>query len=143
MKKFSNQKGIEKYIVKKFSSESSLILIRGSTAKKRASAFSDFDIEVYGRKIGKPNYEIVMLGKYPVLISSYFYKYVKGDEGKEPRGVKILSGKFNDMIKPNFSQDKYNTKERIRRECQMVVDFMFKYLRSKNTENLKSVQKRI
>ena len=140
--RFYNKKGIYNYIKNKFS-ESKIILIRGSAAKKPAKNFSDIDIEIWGEKVKKPYYEIVFFKNKPILISAYFYKYASGKNVQAPLDIKIIYGKYNNKIKPYFSKDIYNKKDKIKRECQLVTDFLFKYLRSKNIRYLNYIQKRI
>ena len=82
-----------------------------------------------------------------VLISVYFYKYVSGKIIKSPKDVKVIKGEYNDKITREFTEvygeGKYNTKERLIRDCQLVTDFCFKYFRSKDKKYLKYIQKRI
>lgn len=149
MRSFIDKKEIFGYIKNKFSKESKLILVRGSTATKPAKKFSDFDIEVWVSKLKKPHYEIVFLKEKPILITAYYYKYKGGKEIQKPRNVKILFGVYNKEVDESlnspehFVRDKYTPKEKIKRECQLLVDFFFKYLRSKEKKYLQSVQKRI
>ncbi len=143
MKNFDNKKEVFEYIKKKFNKESRLILVRGSTATKPAKKFDDFDIEIWTNEIKKPYYEIAFVKEKPILISVYFYKYNEGKEIQKPQNVKILHGKYNNKIKPNINKDTYTNKERIKRECQLIVDFFFKYLRTKDKKYLKPIQKRI
>ena len=142
IKKFSNKKQVFNYLKELFT-ESNLILLRGSTAKELIKNFSDIDAEIYSNAIRKPYYEIIFVKDSPVLISAYFYKYKKGKKTKEPKNIKIIKGEYNKSIKPDFSKDSYNNKERIKRECQMAIDFMFKYLRTKNKKELEAIQRRI
>jgi hypothetical protein len=141
MKKFKDKKQVLEYI--KRIAKGRVILIRGSTANKPVKNFSDFDVEVYGNKLKKPCYEIIFLGEKIVLISIYYYKYKIGREIKLPKNVKVIYGKYNDKLIPNFIKDKYTPKQKIKRECQMLIDFMFKYLRTKDKKYLKSVIKRL
>lgn len=142
MLNFESKKKIFDYIKKKFR-KSRLILVRGSSVNKKLKAFSDIDAEVHSDKSRKPYYEIVFVREKPILISIYFYKYRKGKIINAPDDIKIISGKYNDKIKPDFSKDTYNNKEKIKRECQLVIDFLFKYMRNKNRKDLETVQKRI
>ena len=141
--KYKNKKDLYEYIEKKLSKNSALILIRGSTAKKKIKRFSDFDIEVYGKKIKKPYYEIALIKGKPILISAYFYRYKRGKKIKGPSNTKIIYGEYNDKINSTFSKDNYNQKEKIKRECQLITDFLFKYLRNKDVNNLNIVQSKI
>ncbi len=147
MKKFRNKKQVFNYIKKK--EKARLILVRGSTATKPIKNFSDIDIEVYSNKIKKAYYEIVSVSKNIVLLTIYYYKYKPGKKINAPKNIKIISGEYNEAIEKSFNssehfaKDTYTQKEKIKRGCQMVIDFMFKYLRTGNKEYLKSVQKRI
>ena len=143
MIEFHDKQEVFDYVIKKFSKKNKLILIRGSTAKKPVKNFSDFDIEIWTNKLEKPYYEIAFVSGKIVLISIYFYKYKLGKKVDVPSNVKILFGEYNDQIIPDFSNDKYTNKEKIKRECQLLVDFFFKYLRRKDKKYLSSVQKRI
>ncbi len=143
IKGFNTKEEIFKYLKKLFAQKSKIILIRGSSANREIKKFSDLDIEVYSEKLRKPYYEIAFLKNKPLLISVYFYKYKQGKKIKEPKNVKVLYGEYNNSIKPTFSKDKYNNKQKIQRECQLAVDFMFKYLRTKNKSNLEFVNRRI
>lgn len=143
MRQFLRQKDVFEYIRFKFRKGNTLLLVRGSTARKTAKHFSDFDIEVYGRKVKKPYYEIALLKEKVILISVYFYVYQEGSKVQTPLNVKILHGEYNDIIKPDFRKDSYTQKEKIQRECQLMIDFFFKYLRTKNRKYLRSIQRRI
>ena len=57
--------------------------------------------------------------------------------------MKVIYGRYNCNLIPDFANDKYTPKQGVRRECQMVVDSLFKYLRHKDKKDLKRVQKRI
>ena len=143
MKKFNTKKEVFSYITNIFS-KCQVILIRGSTAFGRVKNFSDFDVEAYGNFIQKPIYELVFLKDKITLITIYFYKFKKGKTTiPKEKNVKILKGIHNENLRPDFSKDKYSQEEKIKRECQLLIDFMFKYLRSKDEKSLNSVQKRI
>ncbi|MEI6731831.1 MAG: nucleotidyltransferase domain-containing protein [archaeon] len=139
--RFNSKAALFEYICKKFS-KSQLILVRGSTASGKIKNFSDIDVEIYGKK-AKPYYEFVLFNNKLVLISVQQYTFVSGKEIKSPRGVRVLKGELNDKIRADMSKDRYNLKEKIKRECQLTVDFLLKYLRSGNLKYLKCVQKRI
>ena len=141
LKNFNNKKEILQYIKNSFKGD--LILIRGSTAYQPAKRFSDFDVEAYGKKPRKPDYEIAFLKEKPILISTYFYKFKPGKKIQKPKNVKILHGKYNDKINPDFSKDTYAPKEKIKKEFQLLVDSFFKYLRHGNKKDLEPVQKRL
>ena len=57
--------------------------------------------------------------------------------------LRVLYGEYNENLKPDSKKEKYNPEQRIRRECQMVVDSLFRYLRYKDKKSLERVQKRI
>ena len=84
----------------------------------------------------KPYYEIVFLKEKPILISVYYYKYKKGKEAQKPKNVRILFGKYDKEADKSFNnpkhfaKNKYSQKEKIKRACQLIVDFFFKYLRT-------------
>jgi hypothetical protein len=143
MRTFISKKEVFEYIKTTFSQGNTLILINGSTAKKPAKKFSDFDIEVWGPVLKKPYYELAFINEKPILISIYFYVFKEGKTCKPPSAVKILFGKYNASIKSDFSDDAYTVQEKERRECQLVTDFLFKYMRSGDKKYLESVQKRI
>lgn len=139
MKQFKNKTEIFKYIRKKHSSKDDLLLIRGSTAKEPIKKFSDIDAEIWGQNYKQPHYEIAFIKNKPILLTIYFYKYKKGKEVRPLKNIKIIAGKYNNKLKPNFITKKKSKK----RECQIIIDFMFKYLRTKNNKFLKNIQKRI
>ena len=93
--------------------------VKGSNDKTLEN-YSDIDIDIYGIK-KLPYYELFFIGNKLILVNIYFYKSKK-DKHKE---------------------DQYNQKQKIKRECQLAIDFMFKYLRSKNKKHLESIQRRI
>ena len=143
IKKFKNKIEVFNYLKKLFSKESDVILIRGSTAYGPVKKFSDFDVEVYSNKLKKPYYEIVFVKSNPTLISVYFYKYKKGKKTKGDKNVRVIYGEHNDTIGPDFSKDTYTHKQKIKRECQYITDFMFTYLRHGNKKELMNIHKRI
>lgn len=146
-KRFNSKQGTLEYLLDKFKNEK-LIVIRGSAAKKPLKEFSDIDVEVWAQTIRKPVYEIVFVKNKPILLSIYTYKYAEGEALTPPENVLVLKGEYNREVNRISTQgfgtkDRYTPEENKKRECQMVVDFMFKYLRHGKTEYLKSVQKRI
>jgi hypothetical protein len=144
IKNFKNKQELFNYLLEPFSKKSKVILIRGSTAKNPVTQFSDFDIEVYSKKLRKPYYEIVFLGNKLVLLSVYFYKFIDGDKIKTPEKIKVIHGQYNNSIRPDFSIDSYTNKQKIKRECQLVIDHFFSYLRHKNRlDKLESINKRL
>ncbi|MCH8945769.1 MAG: hypothetical protein IIA85_02510 [Nanoarchaeota archaeon] len=118
MKEIGTKKKLVKYIEQISNKEE--YEITGSAFKRPFKNFSDIDINVYG-KTSKPHYEIICFKNKIILLSFYFYK----DKNNIPESMKYSSG------------------EKIKRECQLAVDFMFKYLRTKDKKYLESVQKRI
>ena len=143
MKSFNTKKEMFSYINNSFP-KSQVILIRGSTAFKGVKNFSDFDIEIYCNFIQKPIYELAFFKNKIILITIYFYKFKKGKIiSPKEKNMRILKGKYNKNLRPDFSKDKYLQKEKVKRECQLLIDFMFKYLRSKDKKYLKSIEKRI
>jgi predicted nucleotidyltransferase len=146
MLKFNNKNELFEYTKNKFK-ESKLILISGSTAYGKIKNFSDFDVEVYINNTKKPYYEIVFIKEKPILISIYFYKYKLGKDINPPKGIKVIKGKFNDKIDkkftPIYGEGKYTKNEKLKRDCQLITDFCFKYFRSKDKRYLEYIQKRI
>ncbi|MFH1376796.1 MAG: hypothetical protein ABIH25_04120 [Candidatus Woesearchaeota archaeon] len=144
--KFEDKKKLYSYIINKFRN-SMVILVHGSTANKKIRNYSDFDVEIYGKNIKKPYYEILFIKEAPVLLSVYFYKYKSGKKTIPKKGIKVIKGDFSNNldggITPIYGEGKYTSKERLKRDCQLVTDFMFKYFRSKDKTYLKYVQKRI
>ena len=145
--KFRNKTELFEYLRKKFK-ESRVILIHGSTAHKPVKNFSDFDIEVYGNVIKKPYYELVFINRKLALLTTLFYKYRAGKKKTTPKKMRVVKGEYTSAIenkKPQtmYSEGVYSSKEKIKRECQLVMDFCFKYLRSKDVQYLRYIQKRI
>ena len=141
---FKNKDEIFDYIRKRFIN-SNLILVHGSTALRPVKRFSDFDIEIYSKHLRKPYYEIAFCRNKPVLITIYFYEYKGGKKVKPPQSIKVIHGKYRKIEHDDWTKKKsiYNQKERLRRECQLVTDFLFKYVRSNDRQYLKYTQKRI
>ncbi|MCX6742026.1 MAG: hypothetical protein NTX24_02520 [Candidatus Pacearchaeota archaeon] len=155
MKKDDNKKKIHKfnkksdffdYIKNKFDKED-LILVHGSTAHGRIKNYSDFDMEIHGKKVKKPYYELIFIKEKPVLVSIYFKMYNKGTKTKPPNGIGIIKGIYTDKIDTQlirmYQEGRYNQKEKLKRECQLIADFCFKYFRSKDRKYLQYIQKRI
>ncbi len=143
IKKFNSKEEVSNYVIRMFKKDAKCICIRGSTAYKPLRAFSDIDFEYYSKKYKKPYYEIVFVGKKLVLICAYHQNFVEGKKIKVPKGVKLLYGEYNKNLNPEFRRKMYDQKEKITRECQIAVDFMFKYLRSKDEKVLRYVQRRL
>jgi hypothetical protein len=144
VRRFKNKNLLFEEIKKDFT-DSKIILIRGSTAFGKVKRFSDFDVEVYQNRKRKPHYEVIFVENKLTLLTIYFYKYNKGKEKRPPKEIKIIKGDnfFNNNIIPNFEKDKYTNNEKVIRESQLLLDFLFKYLRSNDEKYLTSVQKRI
>ncbi len=147
IKRFQSKTAFFRYLRWKFADEQ-VILIHGSTARKPVKNFSDFDVEVYGNSIKKPYYEIVLIKNKPALLSTYFYKHSKGKKIFHPKNMRIIKGEYTDAIKNRkahtlYSEGKYNAEEKLKRQCQLVTDFCFKYFRSRDIKYLRYIQKRI
>ena len=143
MRAFANKTAVFEHLKKKFAKGSKLIIVKGSTVTKPVRRFSDFDVEVWCKKPRKPYYEIAFVRAKAILISAYFYRYKEGKQAQTPPNTKILHGKYNSKIRTYFSKESYTPRQITTRECHLVADFMFKYMRSKDKEYLNAVQKRI
>ena len=130
------------YLVRKFKSGNNVILIRGSTAHGTLKQFSDVDVEIY-EKSRKPYYDIAFVGSKLILVTIYFYPYKAGKPCFFEDNVRVLYGEYNDNLKPIFKKDTYNSGEKTIRECQLLIDSFFKYLRTKDKKYLEAVKKRI
>ncbi len=147
IQKFRGKASLFEYLRSKFRDER-VILVHGSTATKPVKNFSDFDIELYGKSINKPYYELVFINGKPALLTMYRYKYQEGKKKAPPQNIRVIKGEYTDAIenrKPHtmYSEGVYNMEERIIRECQLIVDFCFKYFRSRDVLYLRYIQKRI
>jgi len=135
MKEFKDKKEVFEYIKKKYSSADS-VLIRGSSVKGLID-FGDIDVEFYQDKPAKPEYELVLAEGKLVLISAYPYK--AGKQIKEvPENVLLLKGNYHEQIE---NQEKYTQSERKLRDNQMLIDMLFKYMRTKDKKYIKSIEK--
>lgn len=143
IKRFNSKQEVIGYIIKKFKNKSNVIVIQGSTAHKPLKNFSDIDFETYCLKKHRPHYEIVLVKNKPILITVYSQKYSAGKIIPPPSNVKVVYGKYNDKLLPDFSKDKWTMKEKVIRESQLAIDFIFKYIRSKDEFYLNAVQKRL
>lgn len=143
IRSFNNKSKVFDYIRRNFKKSNKLIIVRGSTAIKPIKNFSDIDVEIYGNKIKNEHYELVFVKNKLVLISIHYYLYKNGESIQIPKNVKILYGKYNKNTKPDFSMKKRNNKEMVKRQCQLAIDFFFKYLRSHDKKYLLNVQKRM
>lgn len=145
---FNSKKEIFDYILTFSKLNSDLVLIRGSTAKGNVKKFSDFDVEIYGQKEKFPYYEICLLKKKVILITIYFRKNIKGNKINPPEKIKILKGLYTDKIQKIFDmnwnkKEELTSKQKINRECQLIVDFLFKFLRTGSEKHIKLVQERL
>lgn len=139
MRTFKTKSEIFEYICKRFSEKDVKgIVVKGSAAKKEIGQFSDIDIEIYNNKKIKPYYELVLLKDKLILISIYFYKASKKLQVKDY--ILVLKGDFFEGIE-HKGNEKYSKQERIIRDNQMLVDCLFKYLRSKDKGYLNCVEK--
>ena len=69
---------------------------------------------------------------------------IEDNKIKEPENVRVIHGEYNNKIEPDFSKDTYNHKQKIKRECQLVADHFFTYMRHRNrVKELEFIQKRI
>src|SRR3989344_644401 len=127
IKKFHSKEEILSYIKNIFKYHN-VIIIHGSAAKN---------------KLKKPYYEIVFQNKKVILLSVYFYKFKEGKKTKVPKDIRIIKGVYNNQLKAKSTKESYDSKENLKRQCQLVVDFAFKHFRSKNDIYLKYIQKRI
>lgn len=136
MKIFKTKKEVFEYIKENYK-DAETILIKGSTAQGKIKEFSDIDVEFYQDKSAKPEYELVLVEDKIVLISAYPYKMGKGIE-KIPDNVLVLKGDYCEQID---IQKKYTEEERAVRDNQMFLDFLFKYLRTRDKKYLEIVKK--
>ncbi len=136
MRLFKLKKEVFEYINKKYS-KAETILIKGSAVNKNLKDFSDIDVEFYQDEPAKPEYEIVLVNDKIVLITAYPYKSGK-QISKIPNTVLVLKG---DYCEPIENQEEYSAKERDVRNNQLFLDFLFKYLRTKDKRYLEIVEK--
>ncbi len=136
IRKFKNKKEAFKYIKKKYSSAEA-ILIKGSVVRGEIKEFSDIDIEFYQDKPAKPEYELILVDNKLVLITAYPYKAGK-KINNVPENVLVLKGNYCKQIE---NQKPYSKQERTIRDNQMFLDFLFKYLRTKDSKYLKTIEK--
>lgn len=131
------------YVLKKFKNDSEVITLGGSSRNKPLKDFSDMDFNIFSKKYFKPYYEIVLVNNKPILITVYSQKFFRGNEITPPKNQLVLFGRYNDNLKIDYSISKYEGRGKIVRECQLAVDFLFKYTRSNNKKWLENVQKRL
>lgn len=136
MKLFKTKGEAFEYIKQKYENAET-ILIKGSTFKGEIKEFSDIDVEFYQDKPAKPEYELILIDSDLVLISAYPYKTGKR-LGKIPKNVLILKGNYCEQID---IQEDYSSEEKVIRDNQMFLDFLFKYLRTKNDKLLNKLDK--
>ncbi|HKL24536.1 MAG TPA: hypothetical protein VJ912_04320 [Candidatus Nanoarchaeia archaeon] len=136
MKKFNSKKEIFDYIKEKYSNADSII-VRGSSPKRKLKEFDDIDVDFLQDKPAKPEYELVSLNGKLILITAYPYKAGK-KINNVPKGVKVLKG---DYCKTIENQKPYTKKEKYKRDNQMFMDIMFKYLRKRDKSLLDDLDK--
>lgn len=136
MKSFKSKKEVFEYIKKKYSTAKT-ILIKGSAVNKSLKDFSDIDVEFYQDKPAKPEYEIALVNDKIVLITAYPYKSGK-PINKILGNILVLKGSYCEKIE---NQAEYLAKERDIRDNQLFLDFLFKYLRTKDKRYLEIVEK--
>ena len=136
MKTFKSKKEVFKYIRNKYANAET-ILIKGSTAKGRIKQFSDVDVEFYQYRPAKPEYEIISMNHKLILITAYPFKSGK-TINKIPNDVLVLKGNYCGQIK---NQEGYNKEEKNIRNNQLFLDFLFKYLRTKDKKYLENLDK--
>jgi len=136
MKFFKSKKEVFEYIKEKYSTAET-ILIKGSSVNKNLKDFSDIDVEFYQDKPAKPEYEIILVKDKTVLITAYPYKSGK-PINKIPDNVLVLKGNYCEQVE---NQKGYSKEERKVRNNQLFLDFLFKYLRTKDKKYLEIVEK--
>lgn len=146
MKKFSSKTEIFSYIRDNFCGNNDTVIVRGSTAIKALDSFDDFDIEVYTTKPKKPYYEIIFYREKPILISIYYHIDEQGEIIKPPREIKVLQGEYHSNIDRIFMEDfakrtKHTPEDKITRSNQMIIDNLFKFMRSNNRDFLDKVNR--
>jgi len=138
MKQFNTKEKVFEHIKKKYSNlHPKGIIIQGSTAKGKIKDFSDIDVVVYSEESHKPDYELCCLNKKLVLITTYFYKAGR-EINQIPENTVVLEGNCYEQI--DIQKD-YTKEERGIRDNQMFLDFLFKYLRTKNEGFLDKLDK--
>lgn len=139
MKILKTKKQVFDYIKRKYliMGKTKSILIKGSSVNSDLREFSDIDVEVYQEEKRKPEYEIVLVGGNLVLITTYFYKPGKKLKSNLKNSLLI----HGDYYEPIENQGDYTEEERKVRDNQLFLDFLFKYLRTKNPKYLSSVDK--
>ncbi len=143
IKTFKNKKEVFTYVVDKFANKKGTVILRGSLVSKPVKMYSDFDLEIYIKKPRKPYYEIVKVKDNLCLISIWFGKYKKGGKISSSKKILVLNGDYMDYMKYIPDKGFYFGKSKVKRECQGLIDWMFKYLRTKNNSTLEHIHKRI
>lgn len=139
IKKLKSKEEVFSYIIKKYSKLNIKgIAIIGSTAKGNIKEFSDFDVVVFNQKERKPEYELIQVNNKLTLLAVYFYK--PGNKKKIPSNGKILFGEYFEQIE-HPGHLKYTPSQRIKRNNQMFLDGLFKFLRSKDSHYLSWLEK--
>lgn len=135
MKEFKDKTEVFEYIKRKYSNADS-VLVRGSSIDGLVD-FGDIDVEFYQKNPAKPEYELILVESKLVLISAYPYKI--GKRVKDiPDNVLVLKGSYYEQID---NQEEYTESEKRIRDNQMAIDFLFKYIRTKDKKHLKTVEK--
>jgi hypothetical protein len=70
-------------------------------------------------------------------LTIYFYKFKKGKIIDCPKNVRVLKGEYTSSIDLIFNseilkKDIYSNSQLIVRKRQLIIDFFFKYMRSKD-----------
>jgi len=135
MREFKDKEEVFEYIREKYSNADS-VLVKGSSVKDLVD-FGDIDVEFYQDKPAKPEYELVLAEGKLLLISAYPYK--AGKQKKDvPENVLLLKGNYPEQIE---NQEEYTPSERKLRDNQMLIDMLFKYMRTKDKKCIKSIEK--
>lgn len=140
---FRNKDELFKYLIRKFIKKEGTILLRGSLISKKVKNYADFDLEIYITNPRQPYYEIIFINRKLSLISIWFGKYKSGKIIIPPKDLKVIYGKYFSYMNYIKDKGKYLGKDKVKRESQAVIDWMFKYLRNKKIESLEHIQKRI
>lgn len=139
MKQFNTKENAFLYLKNKFfSKDVKGIVVVGSTVTEKIRRFSDIDVVIFNEKPQKPDYELCLIGDKLVLITVYFYK--AGNEAKIPKNGKILYGHYYSQIehKENLNYDRVG---RIKRDNQMFLDGLFKFIRTNDKHYLNWIDK--
>ena len=140
---FKNKSELFRYLIKKFIENEGTIILRGSMINKKIKNYDDFDLEMYTTTPRKPYYEVIFIEGKLCLISIWFGKYKISKSIEIPKDVKLIYGKSFSSMSYIKDKGKYSSEDKIKRESQAVIDWLFKYLRNKDLGSLYHVQKRI